>query len=88
MPRVADAMETQIKMLAQQLEKALSENIQQSQLLQQANLEIQNLRAREVEIVANANSAAKAEVAGEVAKAFRDGLAYGKDLFREIRAIH
>ena len=34
MPRVADAMETQIKMLAQQLEKALSENIQQSQLLQ------------------------------------------------------
>ena len=41
-----------------------------------------------MEIVANANSAAKAEVAGEVAKAFRDGLAYGKDLFREIRAIH
>ena len=24
----------------------------------------------------------------EVAKAFRDGLAYGKELFREIRAIH
>ena len=46
------------------------------------------LPVREVEIVANANSAAKAEVAGEVAKAFRDGLAYGKDLFREIRAIH
>ena len=51
-------------------------------------LELSNLKMRETEIVHQANAAAKAECVSEVAKAFRDGLAYGKELFREIRAIH
>ena len=34
-----------------------------------------------------AEAQARASMAGEVASAFRDGLAYGKELFKEMRAI-
>ena len=88
MPAVAETMELLTKDLNTQLTNALTENIALMDKIKLLTMENAALIAREAEIKANATAAAQAEGAGEVAKAFRDGLAYGKDLFREIRAIH